>query len=158
MAMTEQPTQDQAPTAPPKLVHSGVYTLWETPGGGRLLAYKRLTTVDEAGQVLDVPEPTDERLPHIPAEALPLVSVFLDQGIPPQILQVLAAGGKGRLGAIRALLGQLSAAAAVPADDGQLAAAEDEPLPPLPWQQDAPQAPVGGPSRAAGDDFGITED
>lgn len=138
MAMTDQPAQDQAPTAPPKLVHSGVYALWETPEGGRLLAYKRLTTVDEAGQVLDVPDPQDEQLPHIPAEALPLVSVFLDQGIPPQIMGILQ-GGKGRLGAVRALLGQLTAAAAVPADDGQLAVAEDEPLPPLPWQQGQPQ-------------------
>lgn len=118
MAMTDQPTRDQAqPQAPPKLVHSGVYTLWETPEGGRLLAYKRLTTVDAAGQVLDVPEPQDERLPHIPAEALPLVSVFLDQGIPPQIMAILQ-GGKGRLGAVRALLGQLGAAAAAVPDDG----------------------------------------
>jgi hypothetical protein len=152
--MTDQPATAQGaappppaaePPAAPVLVHSGVYTLWETPGGGRLLAYKRLTTVTPGGQVVDVPEPKDERLPHIPPEALPLVSQFLDNGIPPAILQVMGtAGGKGgRLGALRQLAGLLGEMAGAGADA----------------EQPPGQPPAAGEvSRAAGDDFGITED
>jgi hypothetical protein len=130
--MTDQPAApaESAPPAAPVLVHSGVYTLWETPGGGRLLAYKRLTTTYE-GQVVDIPEPQDERLPHIPAEALPLVSQFLDNGIPPQVLQLLTGGKGSRLAALRnlaGLLGQLGADAAIEVPAAQDLAAERDQL------------------------------
>jgi hypothetical protein len=100
---TEPAEVPSAPPAAPKVVHSGMYTLWETPDGGRLLAFKRLHTTDEGGRVIDLPEPVDERLPHVPAEALPLLSMWLEQGFPPAILAMIRAGKANPLAMIKQL-------------------------------------------------------
>ena len=124
------PLPERAAPAQPRLVHSGLYTLWETPDGGRMLVFKRLHTRDETtGRVIDIHQPKDERLPPVPPEALPLLSMWLDNGFPPAILAMMKAG-KVNPGAILSTLRDLMGA-----------------------------QPAGGTvSRAAGDDFGITED
>lgn len=91
------------PSAPgPVLVHSGIYTLYETPGGGRHVVYKRTASVDEAGQLREIDEAEDVHLPDIPPEALPLIGAWLEHGFPPAVLAVLQ--GKGNpLAMIRAM-------------------------------------------------------
>lgn len=87
------PLPGRAEPARPVLVHSGLYTLWQTPDGGRMLVFKRLHTRDElSGAVVDIHAPKDERLPPVPPEALPLLSIWLDNGFPPQVLEMLRAG------------------------------------------------------------------
>jgi hypothetical protein len=104
------PLPERAEPAQPKLTHSGLYTLWETPDGGRLLVYKRLHTRDpDTGKIVDIHAPRDERLPHVPAEALPLLSMWLDNGFPPQVLAMLRAG-KASPGALLGLLRGLGGA------------------------------------------------
>jgi hypothetical protein len=61
----------------PVLVHRGVYALYETPAGGRHLVYQP----DGAAG--------DFHVPDIPAEALPLVQSFLNNGLPPAVLALL---------------------------------------------------------------------
>lgn len=76
-------TTDATPAteqAAPELVHAGRYALFTTPSGGRHLVYQP----DELGE--------DVHVPDIPAEALPLVQNFLENGLPPAILAML--GGK----------------------------------------------------------------
>lgn len=110
------------PAAQPQLTHSGLYTLWETPGGGRLVVFKRLHTRDpETGLIVDIHAPKDERLPHVPPEALPLVSMWLDNGFPPAILNMLQAGKvnpAALLGQIKAMAGGLAQPAAGPGSGG----------------------------------------
>lgn len=87
------PLPERAAPVVPTLVHSGLYTLWQTPEGGRMLVFKRLHTRDDAtGKVVDIHAPVDERLPPVPPEALPLLSMWLDNGFPPAILAMLKAG------------------------------------------------------------------
>lgn len=123
--MTEPAENEPVPPEPaaqPRLTHSGLYTLWETPGGGRLLVFKRLHTRDpDTGLIVDIHAPKDERLPHVPPEALPLISMWLDNGFPPAILNMLQAGKINPA----ALLGQLRGMAAGLAPEP--AAAEPEP-------------------------------
>lgn len=103
-ATPASPLPARAEPAQPKLTHSGLYTLWETPDGGRLLVFKRLHTRDEhSGKVIDVHQPTDERLPAVPPEALPLISMWLDNGFPPAILAMLKAGKVNPAGIVSAL-------------------------------------------------------
>lgn len=110
------PLPERAEPAPPKLAHSGLYTLWETPGGGRLLVFKRLHTRDPAtGAVVDIHRPRDEHLPHVPPEALPLLSMWLDNGFPPAILAMMKAGKVNPA----ALLGLIRDMAAGASADGQ---------------------------------------
>jgi hypothetical protein len=98
------PLPERAAPAQPALVHSGLYTLWRTPDGGRMLVFKRLHTRDEVtGKVIDIHQPQDERLPPVPPEALPLLSMWLDHGFPPAVLAMLKAG-KVDPGAILSLL------------------------------------------------------
>ena len=109
-----------APGPGPRLIHHGTYALYETPGGGRHVVWRRLASLNpETGEVAGVEDAGDEHMPDIPAEALPLVSAFLEHGIPPAILGVLQGGQNGavgRLAALRAMLGgQLAEAEA---DDG----------------------------------------
>jgi hypothetical protein len=109
------PLPERAEPAQPKLAHSGLYTLWETPDGGRLLVFKRLHTRDPGtGRVVDIHAPRDERLPHVPVEALPLLSMWLDNGFPPQILAMLKSG-KANPAALLGLIRGLAAGA--PADE-----------------------------------------
>jgi len=122
--MTEQtattppnPLPEPAAPAQPKLIHSGLYTLWETPDKGILLVFKRLHTRDDVtGKVLDIHAPKDERLPHVPPEALPLVSMWLDNGFPESILAMLRAG-KVNPAAVLGLLRGLGGLAAPAVDD-----------------------------------------
>jgi len=110
------PLPERAEPAQPKLAHSGLYTLWETPQGGRLLVFKRLHTRDPAtGKVVDIHRPQDERLPHVPPEALPLLSMWLDNGFPPAILAMMKAGKVNPA----ALLGLIRDVAAGAPADGQ---------------------------------------
>jgi len=95
------------------LVHSGVYSLFTTPAGGRHLVYR-----PDGG-------PEDVQVPDIPAAALPLVENFLTYGLPPQIVALLGQlVGKDRPGVVqlaslfRSLSGQLTAAAANGNGDG----------------------------------------
>jgi hypothetical protein len=73
----------------PALIHQGTYALYETPAGGRHVVFRRYLAADpDTGEVRDV-DGGDEHLPDFPPEALPLLSRFIEQGIPPQILAVL---------------------------------------------------------------------
>ena len=109
MAISEPPATPANPlperVAPeaPRLVHSGLYTLWQTPDGGRMLVFKRLHTRDETGTVVDIHQPTDERLPPVPPEALPLISMWLDNGFPPAVLAMLKSGKVNPAGLISTL-------------------------------------------------------
>jgi hypothetical protein len=123
--MTEPDSTTAAAPAPPaerQLVHAGMYTLWQTPGGGRMLVFKRLHTRDEAtGRVVDIHQPQDERLPPVPPEALPLLSMWLDNGFPPAILAMMKAGKVspgGILASLRDLMAGLPAAEGGAPDDG----------------------------------------
>jgi hypothetical protein len=112
------PLPPRAAPAEPVLVHSGVYTLWQTPEGGRLLAFKRLHTVDpHTGAVVDIHNPADERLPHVPAEALPLLSMWLENGFPPAILAMMRSG-RANPAALLKQLRELAGATAAPAGEG----------------------------------------
>lgn len=99
--------EQAAEPAAPKLIHSGTYALWETPDGGRHVVYCRSQSAAEDGTVAEVEGAPDEHLPTIPPEALPLVSHFLEHGIPPQIAAVLRGDGAGRLAGLRAMLAGL---------------------------------------------------
>ncbi len=110
------PLPERAEPPQPKLAHSGLYTLWETPDGGRLLVFKRLHTRDPGtGKIIDIHRPRDERLPFVPAEALPLLSMWLDNGFPPAILAMMKAGKVNPA----ALLGLIRDVASGAAADGQ---------------------------------------
>lgn len=101
------------PAAQPRLLHSGTYALWETPAGGRHLVYRRTAALDpETGQVREV-DGEDLHLPDFPPEALPLLSAFLEHGIPPAVLSVMqsmAGGNGGRMAALKAMTGMLAGA------------------------------------------------
>lgn len=83
-----QAAPEAAPPAP-RLLHTGTYALYETPTGGRHLVYRREQAADEEGRQNTIADPVDEHLPDFPAESLPLLSQFLDHGIPAPILAVL---------------------------------------------------------------------
>ena len=115
--MTAQGTDETqaaagAPDPGPRLIHHGVYALYETPGGGRHVVWRRLASADpDTGQVRDIEDAPEDHMPDIPPEALPLVSAFLEHGIPPAILGVLQGGpggAMGRLATLRAMLGGLA--------------------------------------------------
>ena len=112
------PLPERAAPAQPQLAHSGLYTLWETPDGGRLLVFKRLHTRDpDTGTIIDLHQPRDERLPHVPAEALPLLSMWLDNGFPPAILAMLRAG-KASPAALLGLIRDVASGAPVVPEGG----------------------------------------
>jgi hypothetical protein len=71
----------------PVVVHSGRYTLYATPAGGRHLVYRP----DGAEGDIQVPD--------IPAEALPLVQSFLDRGLPAPVLAMM----QGKLSPVKML-------------------------------------------------------
>jgi hypothetical protein len=75
--MTDQGRTVTDEPAAPVVVHSGIYVLYATPEGGRHLVYK------------PDGEDVDQHVPDIPAEALPLVQSFLNQGLPPAVLALL---------------------------------------------------------------------
>lgn len=77
------------PVAAPRLVHRGIYSLYETPDGGRHLVYRRLESVDDAGQAREIDGAHDEHLPDIPPSAIPLIENFLQNGLPPAVLAML---------------------------------------------------------------------
>src|SRR5580692_3547195 len=87
----------------PVLVHSGVYSLYETPDGGRHVVYQRTASVDEDGQVRAV-EGVDAHLPDIPPEALPIIGAWLEHGFPPAVLAVLQ-GKANPLAILKAMRG-----------------------------------------------------
>jgi hypothetical protein len=119
-AAPASPLPERAAPAPPKLVHSGLYTLWETPEGGRVLIFKRLHTRDPVtGKVVDIHQPKDERLPEVPADALPLVSMWLDNGFPPAILAMIKAGRANPLAMIKQLRDMAGAVPGPGAEGGQ---------------------------------------
>jgi hypothetical protein len=95
-------TTEAAETAAPVLVHEGTYALYETPDGGRHLVYRRLVSVDEDGQARAIDGAQDQHLPDFPPEALPFISHFLENGVPPQLLAMLS----GKVNPLR-LLAQL---------------------------------------------------
>ena len=103
-----------APDPGPRLIHHGTYALYETPGGGRHVVWRRLASIGpEGGELAEIDDDylVDEHMPDIPPEALPLVSAFLEHGIPPAILGVLQGGqggAMGRLAALRGMLGGLA--------------------------------------------------
>jgi hypothetical protein len=118
--MTQDAELDEAaagaPDPGPRLIHHGTYALYETPGGGRHLVWRRLASINlETGELEDIDGADDEHLPDIPREALPLVSAFTEHGIPPAILAVLQGGQNGAMGRLAALRGML---AGLP-DEGQ---------------------------------------
>lgn len=87
--MSEAAETQAAPEAPaPRLLHTGTYALYETPTGGRHVVYIREEALDESGQLRPV-EAAPDHLPDFPPEALPLISQFLEHGIPAPILAVL---------------------------------------------------------------------
>jgi hypothetical protein len=88
--MTET-VQPAAPAATP--LHTGSYVLFRTPTGGLHVTFKRTHDWDAelAAWQANV-EPPDTHLPDIPAEALPLIESWLENGFPPAVLAML--GGK----------------------------------------------------------------
>lgn len=86
------------------------------------MVFKRLHTRDpDTGLIVDIHAPKDERLPHVPPEALPLISMWLDNGFPPAILNMLQAGKvnpAALLGQIKAMAGGLAQPAAGPGPGG----------------------------------------
>lgn len=94
------------PPGEPELLHSGTYALYATPEGGRHLVYRRCQSVNGAGELADIEGAEDEHLPTVPAEALPLLSQFLEHGIPAPVMAVLQ-GRHNPIDALRALTGQL---------------------------------------------------
>lgn len=118
-AAPASPLPERAEPARPVLVHSGLYTLWQTPDGGRMLVFKRLHTRDEhSGAVVDIHAPKDERLPPVPPEALPLISMWLDHGFPPAVLAMLKAGKANPAAILGLLRGMGGLGAAVADQDG----------------------------------------
>jgi hypothetical protein len=98
-----------APDPGPRLIHHGTYALYETPGGGRHVVYRRLASVNpDTGELAELEDAADEHLPDMPPEALPLLSAYLEHGIPPAILGVLQGGQNGALGRLAALRGMLA--------------------------------------------------
>lgn len=77
------------PEAAPILLHHGTYALYETPAGGRHLVYERAEARGDDGELHAVTGEGPGHLPDFPREALPLLSQFLDHGIPAPILAVL---------------------------------------------------------------------
>ena len=96
-------------TSAPRLLHAGTYALWETPAGGRHLVYQRTRATDPGTDDVRDVDSEDCHLPDFPPEALPLLSAFLEHGIPPAVLTVMQgmAGGNGggRLATLRSLMG-----------------------------------------------------
>jgi hypothetical protein len=80
------------PKLVPKLVHSGTYALYETPDGGRHLAYCPAWGRTEDGKIVRVltEGAEDLHLPDIPPAALPLINSWLENGFPPAVLDMLA--------------------------------------------------------------------
>ena len=103
--MTDDAAAGQAVTAGPRLIHTGVYAIYETPAGGCHVTWRRSAAWDgETGQVRDVDGAADEHMPDIPPEALPLIDQFIRSGIPPAILAVLQ-GKASPLAMLRQLAG-----------------------------------------------------
>jgi hypothetical protein len=87
----------------PRLVHSGTYALYETPGGGRHLVYRQTRAITGDGTIAEV-DSGDLHLPDFPPEALPLIGMFCEHGIPLPVLALLRQGKSNplkMLGAIR---------------------------------------------------------
>lgn len=110
--MTQDAAASEATPAGPRLIHTGVYAIYETPAGGVHVTWRRSAAHDsETGQVREVEGAADEHMPDIPPEALPLIGQFISTGIPPAILAML----QGKSSPL-ALLRQLGTMAG---DDGQ---------------------------------------
>jgi hypothetical protein len=90
--MTDQATTAAEPNgaapAAPRLLHSGIYALYETPDGGRHLSYQPTLACDEAGELGPVTV-EDQHLPDVPPSALGLINAFLENGFPPTVLALL---------------------------------------------------------------------
>jgi hypothetical protein len=89
--MTDQitgPSPNGPVPAGPRLLHSGVYALYQTPDGGRHLSYQPTMATGEGGQIGPVTV-GDQHLPDVPPSALGLVNAFIESGFPPAVLALL---------------------------------------------------------------------
>jgi hypothetical protein len=117
--VTEDATAGQAVAAGPRLIHTGVYAVYESVGtpGGVHVTWRRTAGADDDGQVREIDGAPDEHMPDIPPEALPLIAQFMAHGIPPLIMGMLR-GQSSPLGLLRQL-GGLAEAEANGGPEGQ---------------------------------------
>lgn len=121
------------------LIHAGTYALYQTPGGGYHLSYRRELSTDDDGRQVPVVNSPDVHCRDLSARAAEIFAQVLDrdQPVPPMIAAFLDGGKLPSIGQIMKQARQFGAAL-----DGQAAAAEDESVLGGPDRWESPMQPV----------------